>query len=344
MSPSMLRRQTLPGLALLALLSACGGSQPLPDTTRPQVSLVEVPATVSTDTLRVRAEASDDVGVREVRFYLGEALVAVDPQGPYEASLTFAQDGEYVLKVEAVDGAGNVSEARTQTITVTADRAAPTAEVTVPGAALTAPGRYEITAPGTYAVTVRASDDLALRAVEGTLTLNTAGGTFTQPLRQEVSGRSAEQTLALPPLTAEYNGTHTLTLQAVDAAGRRSAPVTVTLVIALPVTTPTTPAPSPTPGDTERPSVQIVVPTQQVTQAGTYRVRILTSDNVGVTSLTGALTVGGLSIPLSLDPRMTEYPIPVTAAYNGPVTLTVTARDAAGNSATASQTIVVAIP
>lgn len=337
----------LPGLALLALLSACGSGQPAPDTTapdttRPQVSLVGVPASASADTLRVRAEASDDVGVREVRFFLNGAQVEADSSAPYEANLTFAQNGEYVLRVEAVDTAGNVSEARTQTITVTADRAVPTAEVTVPGATLTAPGRYTITAPGSYAVTVRASDDVALAALEGRLTLNTAAGTFSQDINLPVSGRAAEQTIALPELSSAYNGTHTLTLQAVDAAGRRSTPVTVTLTVALPVASPTTPPP--TPGDTEKPALQIVVPTERVTQAGLYRVRIVATDNVGVTRLTGSLSAGGLNLPLDLSPQITEYDIPVSAALNGPVTLTVTAFDAAGNSTTTTRTIVVAIP
>lgn len=57
------------------------------------------------------ADAVDDRGVAFVRFYQGNTLLAKDPTQPYGTrwATQTVPDGQYVLRAEAVDEAGNSS-------------------------------------------------------------------------------------------------------------------------------------------------------------------------------------------------------------------------------------------
>lgn len=95
-----------------------GGSS---DTTAPSVS-ISSPAdgAVVSGTTLVTANASDDVGVAKVEFYLDGALTATDTSAPYEWSwnTTSASDGGHSLTARASDAAGNTSTSSAVDVTV----------------------------------------------------------------------------------------------------------------------------------------------------------------------------------------------------------------------------------
>ncbi|MBB5234611.1 Ig-like domain-containing protein [Deinococcus budaensis] len=112
-------------LALLTgvLLSACGSQ----DTVRPSVTLTAAPETLTAGGVKLVADAQDNVGVTEVRFYRGETLIATDTAAPFEAAdttLTAAQNGTVTYRAVARDGAGNTAEA-TDTVNVALDAGEP---------------------------------------------------------------------------------------------------------------------------------------------------------------------------------------------------------------------------
>ncbi|PKL11252.1 MAG: hypothetical protein CVV50_05980, partial [Spirochaetae bacterium HGW-Spirochaetae-6] len=60
------------------------------------------------DSLTILADASDNVGVIKVEFFINDQLLFTDSEAPYEASWTAGNAGSYALKVKAYDAAGNV--------------------------------------------------------------------------------------------------------------------------------------------------------------------------------------------------------------------------------------------
>lgn len=98
-------------LALLTglLLSACGSI----DAVRPSVTLSATPGTLTAGNVTLVADARDNVGVTEVRFYRGETLIFTDTAAPFETtdtSLTAAQNGAVKYRAVAQDAAGNTAE------------------------------------------------------------------------------------------------------------------------------------------------------------------------------------------------------------------------------------------
>jgi hypothetical protein len=99
-----------------------GGSTPPPtDTTAPTTSIT-APAAGSTvsGTATVSANASDDVGVSKVDFYVGGSLIATDTTSPYSISwnTTSLANGSYSLTTRATDAAGNVGTSSAVSVTV----------------------------------------------------------------------------------------------------------------------------------------------------------------------------------------------------------------------------------
>lgn len=156
----------LRGLALLICIQALviagcgggggggGGSQPTPtptpDTTAPTVSLTApVNSATVNGTVAVSADASDNVGVTKVEFYVNNVLKSTDTTAPYSYSwdTTAVVNGSYTLSAKAYDAAGNVGQSATVSVTlnnlITASMStaitAPTAIGTVSIAGVTPP-------------------------------------------------------------------------------------------------------------------------------------------------------------------------------------------------------------
>lgn len=109
------------------VLVACGGSgsdspPPAPvDTTPPTVSAVTVPAGSTLNrTVSLSATASDAGGISEVRFLVDGTQVGTATTAPYtfDWDTSTVADGQYVLRAEAVDQAGNTAQSGDTTVTV----------------------------------------------------------------------------------------------------------------------------------------------------------------------------------------------------------------------------------
>ncbi len=96
------------------------------DETAPTVSLTAPSTGPVSGLVPVAADASDDTGVTEVRFFAGIDFIAADATAPYGANWdsSTAADGEITLTAEASDAAGNVGFSAP--VSVTVDNTAPT--------------------------------------------------------------------------------------------------------------------------------------------------------------------------------------------------------------------------
>jgi hypothetical protein len=92
---------------------------PPPDTTAPVVTLTSPGADVS-GTVTLQADATDEIGVVEVRFLADGALIASDASAPYAVDwdTTAVANGDVVLTAEAEDAAGNIGTSDEITVAV----------------------------------------------------------------------------------------------------------------------------------------------------------------------------------------------------------------------------------
>ncbi|MGB7531591.1 MAG: S8 family serine peptidase [Halobacteriota archaeon] len=110
-------------------------------------------------TIVIEADASDDVGVTKVDFYIDDTLLATDIEAPYSCSWdsTSVADGSHIIKATATD---TIEQTASDTITVDVDNVddPPTVEITSPvdGA----------TVSGTITIEASASDDKGISKVD----------------------------------------------------------------------------------------------------------------------------------------------------------------------------------
>jgi hypothetical protein len=283
---------------------------PPPDTTPPSVSITAPAngATVST-TVTVSANASDNVGVAGVQFYVdGATLGAEDTAGPYSVSwdTTSVANGSHSLTAIARDAAGN----RTTSVAVTVTVSNTTPDTTPPSVSITAPANGA-TVSTTVTVSANASDNVGVAGVQfyvdgATLGVEDTAGPYS------VSWDT----------TSVANGSHSLTAIARDAAGNRttSAAVTVTVSNTTPDTTP--------------PTVAITAPANGATVSTTATVSANASDNVGVAGVQFYVDGATLGAEDTVSPFTISWD--TTRVANGAHTLTAVARDAAGNRTTSA--------
>ena len=266
------------------------------DSTAPTVSIAS-PASSTTlgGTVSVTANASDNVGVTKVEFYLNGALQTSATAAPYSFSWNTATitNGSYTLSAKAYDAAGNVGQSANVVVTVFNDAVAPTVSITSPASSSTV--------SGTVSVTVNASDNVGVTKVE--FYLNGA----------------LQATDTVAPYSFSWNvatianGSYTLSAKAYDATGNvgQSANLVVTVL-----------------NDSVAPTVSIASPATSSTVGGTVSVTVNASDNVGVTKvefyLNGALQATDAAAPYSFSWNTTVF---ANASY----ALSAKAYDAAGN-------------
>jgi hypothetical protein len=280
---------------------------PPPDTTPPTVSITVPTAgptyTANTSPLTIGGSAADSVGVTQVSW-------ASDRGGSGTAAGTTTwsaagialQAGANVVTVTARDAAGNMG---TATLTVTYDPTAPTVSITAPtaGAAYTT-NISPLTLGGT------AGDNIGVTQVSWA---SDRGGSGTAAGTMSWSAAG----IALQP------GVNVLTVTARDAAGN-----TGTAILTVTYTAP----------DTVSPTVSITAPTAGPTYATNISPLTLggtAGDNVGVTQVSWSSNRGGSGTALGT----TSWSAPGIALQPGANALTVTARDAAGNTGTATLTV-----
>lgn len=189
------------------------------DTTPPSVSLISPAsgATVS-GSVTVSANATDNVGVSKVEFYVDSVLKNTDSVSPYSFALDskLLANASHTLTAKAYDAAGNISQ-HSISVIVNNDTTPPTVSITAPasGAGVS----------GTVNVAANALDNVAVAKVEfymdGTLKATDTASPY-----------------AYSWVTTQYaNGSHAIMVKAYDAAGntgQTSATVTVNNVTPTP--------------------------------------------------------------------------------------------------------------
>lgn len=185
------------------------------DTTPPTVSASE---TGSSGTITLSANASDNVGVSNVEFYVDGVLKGSDATAPHAMTLdsTTLANGSHSLTAKAFDAAGNATTSAAVTFAIDNTPAADTTPPTVSAS--------ESGSSGTITLSATASDNVGVSNVEfyvdGVLKAGDAMAPYSVTLDS----------------TTLTDGSHTLTAKAFDAAGNSatSAPVAFTITNAAP--------------------------------------------------------------------------------------------------------------
>jgi hypothetical protein len=285
---------------------------PPPDTTPPSVSITSPAngATVSA-TVAVSAGASDNVGVAGVQFKLdGANLGAEDAAASYSVSwnTTGAANGSHTLTAVARDAVGNQTTSATVTVTVSNG---PPPDNTPPSVSLASPANGA-TLQGTVTVTASASDNVGVVGVQF----------FGDGVSLGAEDTTAPYSITVDT-TASSNGSHILTAVARDAAGNRTTSAAVTVTVS-----------NGPPPDTTPPSVSVTSPANGATVSATVAVSAGASDNVGVAGVQFKLDGANLGSEDTSAPYSVSWD--TTGAASGSHTLTVVARDAAGNVASST--------
>ena len=91
------------------------------DTTAPKVSITSPKTNATVEgTVTVKATASDNIGVKNVEFYVNGELQATDTASPWSFSWNTASltNGVYTLSAKAYDASGNVGQSSNILVTV----------------------------------------------------------------------------------------------------------------------------------------------------------------------------------------------------------------------------------
>jgi TM2 domain-containing membrane protein YozV len=280
------------------------------DTIKPAV-VITAPvnaATYSTisGNLSVGGTASDNVGVTQVTWSndRGGSGTATGTTNWTVSGITLSS-GQNILTITARDAAGNT---QTDTLTVTYN----TADTIQPVVAITSPttSPTHITTSGSLNIGGTSSDNVGV--TQATWSNDRGGsGTATGTTNWTVSGITLS------------SGLNVITVTARDAAGNTQ---TDTLTVTY------------NPADTVQPSVAIISPTSSSTyntSSGSLNLGGTASDNVGVTQVTWGNDRGGNGTASGLN----SWSVSGIALSSGQNILTVTARDAAGNTQTDTLTV-----
>ena len=274
----------------------------------PTVSMT-APSSGSTvmGTVTVSADAADNVGVVGVQFKVdGQNLGTERKSPPFTVSwdTTTVTNGVHTLTAIARDASGNTGVAAPVTVTVNdPDRTPPAVTITSPTPAPT----YTTSTP--------------LLTLEGITTDDTAVAEVTWANSRGGKGTAIGTTNWTASGIVLQPGTNVLTVTARDPAGNTG---TATLTVTFTDITP--------------PTVAITSPTSSSTYATSTPVLALggtASDDAGVTQVMWVNTQGGSGTATGT----TSWAASGIVLRPGTNVLTVTARDAAGNTATATLTV-----
>jgi hypothetical protein len=279
-----------------------------PDTTAPVISIA-TPTTNTTfstslATLNIGGNSSDAVGVTQVTWSNSRGGTGTaSGTTTWSVANIALQSGSNILTVSARDAAGNIGT-DTLTVTYTPDTTAPVVTITGPTSNAT------LTVTSTpLALSGTASDAIGVTQVSWS---NSRGG----------SGNASGTTSWSVGSITLQSGTNVITVTGRDAAGNSS---TDTLTVTY----------NP---DTTQPNVSITSPTSNSTLTVTstpLNIGGTASDNVGVTQVSWSNSRGGSGTASGT----TNWSASGLALQSGSNTITVTARDAAGNSRTDTLTV-----
>lgn len=281
------------------------------DTVAPSVELISpLDGSVVFGTINIEANASDNVGVSKVEFYVNGFLHATDTQAPFSAELDtvlYCSDTVHGLSAVAYDAAGNKTTSNEARVQV--DNTAPVVSVAAPlnGA----------TVSGTVTLTLNVEDRTKITHFGG------VAGFGTVLCEQiDANGMSGSVFSCQWDTTGFANGAFTFQGAALDQAGKwgYSSEVTVTIDNV----------------DIEAPVISITAPAEGSTVSGNVTFSSASSDNVGVTRV--VYTTLGVGMTLC---ETTAAPFTCTwnsSEFTSPTGLSVVAiaYDAAGNEGVSS--------
>ncbi|WP_246043772.1 Ig-like domain-containing protein [Geomonas edaphica] len=265
--------------------------------TQPPTTTITSPSNSVTvaGTVSVTADATDNVGVTKVEFYVNGALQTTIPTSPYVYSwnTSVLPPGSYTLMTKAYDAAGNIGQSSNVTVNVASDVTAPTVSLTSPV--------NNVTVSGSVNIAASASDNVGVSRVEFYLNNALLSATNMSPYSYSWDSRGVA------------NGIYTLTAKAYDAAGNLGLSQNVTINVS---------------NDLIAPTVSLASPLAGSTLSGTVAVAANASDNVGVSKVefyrNNVLQATSTTAPYG-------YNWDTTTVANGSYTLSAKAYDAAGN-------------
>ena len=271
----------------------------IPEQSPPTVDISSPADSVSVSgTVLISVNASDNVGVTKVEFYVNGVLKSTDTGAPYAYSwdTSSVTSGTYALMAKAYDAAGNVSQS-SRSVTVVNDSIAPTVALTSPA--------NNASVSGIVAINSSASDNVGVTNVEfysnGILLYasNVAPYSFNWDTR------------------AVGNGSYSITAKAYDNAGHN----TVSSSVAVTVNNPVPDVTAPTLSSFTLPTTATDL-TVSVTGLGA-------SDSVGVTGF--LITESATAPTASASDWSASAPTTFTFSSAGSNTAYAWAKDAAGN-------------
>ncbi|MGN6587410.1 MAG: Ig-like domain-containing protein [Solirubrobacterales bacterium] len=288
-------------------------SQPLQVDGKAPTSLITAPANeatvIRTSTVPILDEATDDVGVASVRFFLDGVSLGSKTTPTVSGGSTYkwnwdttgVSEGTHTLTAVASDLAGNQTSSAPVTVTVVADTTPPSTTILCNGSSTC--GNW-FKAP--VSVSLKATDNAAL-----------AGTYYTTD--------GSEPTATNGTL---YNGaftvsaTATVTYRSVDASGNWETPHAQLIQI-----------------DSQAPSAKITSPASGATVTGTTPILAEATDNVSIASV--RFFLDGVSLGSKTTPTVTggstyRWNWETGAVSKGSHTLTVVATDQAGNQTTSA--------
>ena len=283
-------------------------SPPPPDTTPPSVTLANpLAGAIVSGTLQISATAFDDVGVTGVQFTLDGIMLGDVPVAPFSLNWDSRAitSGAHQLTATARDAAGNQSSVSVG-IAANNDTTAPSVTMTSPAA--------NASVAGTITLSATASDNAGVAGVQFTLDGVNLGVERTAA-PYEVPWNSVSVT----------NGIHVLGAVARDAAGnQQNTSLSVTVA-----------------NDTTAPTVAMTTPAAaDATVTGAITLEATASDDVGVAGV--QFMLDGVNLGAERTEAPYEVPWNSVSEVNGTHTISVVARDAAGNSQAVTVSVIIA--
>ena len=270
-----------------------------PEQTPPTVAITSPADLISVSgTVSISVNATDNVGVTKVEFYVNGVLKATDIGAPYVYSWDTSSlaVGAYTLMAKAYDAAGNVAQSATSTVNIVKD-------VIPPAVAVTSPVNNAIIS-GTVPISSSATDNVGVSKVEFYANDVFLYASNVSPYSYSWDTKSV------------VNGAYNITAKAYDSSNNVAQSAVVTVNV------------NNIGADTIAPTVSIASPVANSTVNGDVYVAASVSDNVGVTKVEYYVN-GGLDNTLTVAPF--NYTVPTTVAHNGSYTMYAKAYDAAGN-------------
>jgi subtilisin family serine protease len=285
--------------AFNAVVAAAASGNPGPDTIDPAVALTApLSGAMLSGTVTLSADASDNIAVTEVRFYVDGQLLATNTTEPHSALWDTAatSDGPHTVLAEAYDEAGN--RGSSAPVSVTVDNAADTEPPTV---GITDPGDGD-TVSGDVTVAAAAADNVAVTLVRFYADEVAIGDDDTEPYVILVNAEGE-------------SGSHTLRAEAFDEAGNQGSSATVSVTVG-------------SPQDTTPPAVTITDPTDGDLLSASVTVAASATDDTAVTEV--RFYVDGALLGVDAAAPYSAF-WDTSASGDGPRVLHAEAFDAAGN-------------